>query len=100
METWKEEARRLYLIEKLKIGEVAEKVNRSRKSVSTYLNTLCCIQEAKEQRKKANAKKRVEYKREWDRANRNSIQMNVTGDTLKREHELAVMELSRERYYG
>lgn len=100
MKDWKREARYLYLVKKLNIGQVAKEVQKSRKSISTYLNTLNCIRAEKERRKKANAEKRLEYKREWDRANRNSIQMNVTGDTLRREHELAVMELSRERYYG
>ena len=97
---WKAEARRRYLIDKLNIGQTAELIGVSRKSVSQYLSTLHCFEMEKERRKQANAIQRKEYQRDWDRKNRNTINMNVTGDTLRREHELAVMELSRERYYG
>lgn len=100
MTDWKAEARRHYFIHQLNINQVAELVGKSRKSVSTYLASLNCFQMEKERRKSSNAAKRKDYKREWDRKHWVTINYNVTGDTLRREHEQAVMELSRERYYG
>lgn len=100
MNDWKQESRRLYFIEQKSINEVSEAVQKSRKSVSGYLKTLHCFKMEKERRKASNAKKRKDYQREWDRKNRNSNYMTITGDTLRREHELAIIELSRERYYG
>lgn len=100
MTDWKAEVRRHYFLNQLNINQVAELVGKSRKSVSAYLSTLNCFKMEKERRKNDNAVKRKDYKREWDRKNRVTINYNVTGDTLRREHEQAVMELSRERYYG
>lgn len=101
MNDWKQEARRQFFIEHKSINEVAEVVGKSRKSVSGYLKTLHCFNLEKERRKESNAKKRKDYQREWDRKNRSgNYMMTVTGETLRREHELAVIELSRERYYG
>lgn len=100
MSDWKADARRHYFLNKLNINQVAELVGKSRKSVSQYLLTLNCFEMEKQRRKDANAAKRKDYQREWDRKHRVTINYNVTGDTLRREHEQAVMELSRERYYG
>lgn len=100
MNDWKAEVRRHYFINQLNIIQAAELVGKSRKSVSKYLASLNCFEMEKERRKSSNAVRRKDYKREWDRKHRVTINYKVTGDTLRREHEQAVMELSRERYYG
>lgn len=100
MTDWRAETRRHYFLNQLNINQVAELVGKSRKTVSKYLATLNCFEMEKERRKNANAERRKDYKRDWDRKNRNTINMRPSGDTLRREHELAVQELSRERYYG
>lgn len=100
METWKERAKALFLVDKLNISQIAEIISVSRKSVGAYLATIPECQEEKTRRKTFNKTKRREYQREWDRNHRrNTISGNITAETLRREHELAVMELSREKYH-
>lgn len=55
-------------------------------------------QKERERRKQEHAALRPHYQREWDRRNRSFLAGAVTGETLRREHDLAAMELSRERY--
>lgn len=74
-------------------------VEKSRQSVSAYLKTLPGYREEKERRKAANAAKRRAYKTEKQKKYRASGMMAVTGETLRREHDLAALELSREIYH-
>lgn len=99
-EDWKKKADS-YFHDGLKISEIALLLNVSRQSVSAYLKTLPDYKEVKEQRKKENAKRRRIYKTEKQRTYRaeDSLIMAVTPETVRREHELAAMELSRERYH-
>ena len=52
----------------------------------------------KEQRKKANRQKRKEYQKQWDRQNRADRYTNISGESIRREHDIAAMILSAERY--
>ncbi len=100
MPDWKMRAKALFLIDKLNILQISEIVGKSRKSVGEYLSSIPECQEEKIKRKTFNKEKRREYQREWDRKHRrNTISGKVTAETLRREHELAVMELSREKYH-
>lgn len=98
MENWKERAAR-YFFDGLAVNDVAVLVEKSRQSVSAYLKSLPGYREEKARRKKANAGKRREYKTEKQRKYRASGMMAVTGETLRREHDLAALELSREIYH-
>ena len=53
--------------------------------------------EEKERRKTASQMRRRAYKREKNREYREAYSMRVTPDTMRREHEIAVMLLSHER---
>lgn len=100
MEDWKARAKALFFIDKLNIVQIAEIIEVSRKTVAKYLSSLEEFNDEKEARKLLNKDKRKDYKREWDRKHRrNTISGNITGDILRREHELAVIELSREKYH-
>lgn len=100
--SWRGQAYALFFVDHLAIKEICPIIRKTRKYVSEYLQSCEEYEAEKELRKKQNTDKRKEYQREWDRANRspsNDYGMKITGETLQREHELAVMELSAERYY-
>ena len=97
---WKEKAWKYYC-DGLKISDIALLLEVSRQSVSAFLKSRPGYQEEKERRRKENARKRRIYKTERQRTYRAEagIPMRVTAETMRREHELAVLELSRERYH-
>ena len=97
---WKEKASKYYK-DGLKISDIAVLLDVSRQSVSTFLKSQPGYQDEKARRKKENARKRRIYKTEKQRSYRaeQGLSMRVTAETMKREHELAVLELSRERYH-
>lgn len=96
---WKEKAKKMYFEDKLTISQVADIVDVSRKTVGKFLSSLPEYEKEKQDRKEANKIKRKEYQREWDRKNRNTINLRVTSDTMRREHEVAVRILSSEKYH-
>ena len=96
---WKKEAIKLFFEEKKSIVEIAMKVGVSRKSISTYLQEVPGYSEERQRRKEENGKNRKEYQREWDRKNRSgSRYTSISSDTMRREHDLAALILSRERH--
>ncbi len=98
-ENWRERAKALFLVEKLTIAQIADIVDVHRNTVAKYLHSLPEYEEAMMDRKFESHLKRVEYQRNWQRAKRNTISAKVDADTLKRDHETAVAELSREKYH-
>lgn len=99
MGNWKEEANKLYFVEHLKITEIADKLQKTRKTISEYLQSQQGFKEEKERRKAENADKRPEYKRTWERKNRQSTS-EVEVALLKRQHNIDVAVLSYERVYS
>lgn len=97
---WKEKASKYYN-DGLKISDIALLLEVSRQSVSAFLKSQPGFREEKERRKRENARKRRIYKTDKQRCYRaeQGISMQVSAETMKREHELAVLELSRERYH-
>lgn len=97
---WREKAAQYYR-DGLKISDIALLLDVSRQSVSAFLKSVPGCQEEKYRRKKENAGKRRAYKTEKQRIYREktAVPMQVTAETMRREHELAVLELSRERYH-
>lgn len=89
---WQVNARRLYFKKHLKIVTVSEMVRKSRQTVSSYLQTLPEWEAEQEYRRLESIKRRKSQKRFWDMLHR-------TEPNLKREHEIAVSILSREKYY-
>lgn len=97
---WKEKASKYYM-DGLKISDIALLLDVSRQSVSAFLKSQPGFLQEKERRKKENARKRRIYKTDKQRSYRaeQGISLQVSAETMKREHELAVLELSRERYH-
>lgn len=96
---WRIRAKALFFNEKLNIVQIADIVGVSRKTVGSYLASIDGYETERENRKLISKAKRKEYQREWDRKNRNTINYGVQGEVIRREHELAVMELSHEKYH-
>lgn len=95
---WREKARSLFFDGKKTIVEIEKELQVSRRSLSGFLQGCPGYQKERERRKQEHAALRPHYQREWDRRNRSFLAGAVTGETLRREHDLAAMELSRERY--
>lgn len=96
---WKSRAASYYR-DGLKITDIAVLLDVSRQSVGAYIRTLPDLADIKEKRRAAAAKARRSYKTEKQRVYRaTDCLMAVTPETMRREHELAAMELSREKYH-
>ncbi len=98
--SWQDKAEEYYK-DGLMIVDMEALLGVSRKSISAYLRGLPDYDKIKEERKKTADRRRRQYKTDKQRSYRlkDSTIYTVTPETLRREHELAVMELSRERYH-
>lgn len=99
MSNWKERAKALFLVEKLNISQTADIVGVSRQTVSKHIKSLPEYEAEAVRRKEQSRMDRATYKNAWQRKRRNTISHEITGDTLRREHEQAAIELSREKYH-
>ena len=95
---WKGRAEALFFVEKKSIVDIENEIGVSRKSISAHLRPCPEYEMERNRRKVANAANRTEHKRDWDRKNRPFSPGPVTQDTIRREHEMAVAILSREKY--
>lgn len=96
---WREAAESLFFVEKKSIVEIAAEIGISRRSLSAYLHSRPGYAAERQRRKTENAEKRKAYQQEWDRTHRPGGRYDaITGETMRREHELAAMILSREKY--
>ena len=95
---WQERAKALFFVEKKSIKEISIMLFKSEKSIYDYLKKIPEYKQEKEKRKKENKQKRKMYQKEWDRKNRSNRYSCINGESLKREHDLAAIILSREKY--
>ena len=95
---WQERVKALFFMEKKSIREISIMLLKSEKSIYRYLKKLPEYKQEKEKSKKANSQKRKAYQKQWDRKNRAERYTNISGESLKREHDLAAIILSREKY--
>lgn len=79
------------------IEEIAHETGISRQSISAYLKKQPGYKEERERRKAQNAAARKDYKREKNRQYR--AMGAVTAETIRREHDVAALILSREKYH-
>ena len=93
MEDWRERARALFFCKHFKICVIAEVVGKTRQTVSAYLRSLPEWNDEKLRRAEEAKRRRKIGQLKWDRSNR------AAEGAIRREHEQAVAELSRERYY-
>ena len=99
MKTWQELAKEYYFESHLSINDIAALTGVSRQSISGYLKTLPEFKKEKEKRKSENQGRRKEYKKEKTREDRSAAQTPVTAESMRREHDLAALELSHEIYH-
>ena len=96
---WREEAEHYYFECHWTYNEIEIQIGVSRKSIAEYIKTCPKFTDEITHRQEDQKEFRKAYQREWDRKHRKmSIPMGVTEDTLRREHDQAVKELSLERY--
>ena len=95
---WQERARALFFMEKKSIREISKMLFKSEKTIQNYFKKLPEYKQEKEKRKKANSQKRKAYQKQWDRKNRAERYTNISGESIRREHDVAAMILSAERH--
>ena len=95
---WQERAKALFFMEKKSIKEISKMIFKSEKTIQNYFKKLPEYKQEKEKRKKENRQKRKAYQKQWDRQNKVERYTNINGESLKREHDLAAIILSREKY--
>ncbi|MDD3137703.1 MAG: hypothetical protein PHX08_01860 [Lachnospiraceae bacterium] len=98
MTGWKEQAKHLFFDLNYTIIQVADEIKISRQTVSGFLKTLPEYEDEIRTRKEKSKNNRKEYKKEKNREYR-CQRSAVTQETMRREHEVAVMILSHEKYY-
>ena len=94
---WRAAAREQFFKEHKSIGEIARITGISRQSLSGFLKGLPGYKNERDQRKERNAFARKEYKREKNREYR--AMGAITAETIRREHNVAALILSREKYH-
>lgn len=94
---WRTEVREQFFEGGKSIEEIAKATGVSRQSISAYLKKLPDYQKERERRKAQNAAARKEYKREKNREYR--AMGAITAETIRREHDVAAVILSREKYH-
>ena len=99
MKTWKELAWSYYFESHMSINDIAATAGVTRQSVSAYLKGCEGFAGEKQDRKNENREKRKNYKREKNREYRSAACMPVTAESMRREHDLAALELSHEIYH-
>lgn len=97
MKDWKDKAYEMFFSDGLEINEIAILLEKSRRSIQGYLSICEAYEHEKEKRKIAKRAKRKEYKRQWDRENRHRYDA-VSVESIRREHDVAAMILSHEKY--
>ena len=93
---WKERAREMYFESGMRVGDIAVYLDVSRQAVSGYITSLPGYQTERERRRQRGATKRKEDKRRKNQEYRH--QDRVTGETMRKEHDMAALILSREKY--
>lgn len=93
VDKWQDEALKLYK-EGKKITDISSLIGKSRKTVSTYINSLECSPLIKEERREISKERRKAQKKQYKDKTTEAQKV-----MLKRQHEIDVMVLSREKYY-
>lgn len=94
---WRKEVEECFFKKHLSIKMIADRTGISRQSISVHLKQHPAYREERERRKKAHAEARKEYKRDKNREYR--AMGAVTSETIRREHDVAALILSREKYH-
>lgn len=94
---WRGAAREQFFERQKSIEEIARITGISRQSISGYLKRLPGYREERNRRKEQNTAARKVYKREKNREYR--AMGSVTAETIRREHDVAALILSREKYH-
>lgn len=98
MNEWKHRAEALFFVKHLDVTEIAARLSKARETVSRFINGCEGYEAEMEFRRRNRAKQRREYQRQWDENNRPNRYNDINGETLRREHELASLLLSKEKY--
>ena len=94
---WRAAASEAFFDRHKSIEEITRETGVTRQSISAYLKKLPDYQEERERREAGNAAARKDYKRQKNREYR--AMGAITAETIRREHDVAALVLSREKYH-
>lgn len=94
---WRKAAREKFFSDHKSIEDIAKETQITRQSISAYLKKLPGYQQEWERRKAKNMVARKDYKRQKNREYR--AMGAITAETIRREHDVAALILSREKYH-
>lgn len=97
MRDWRLAAREKFFHGHESIEEIARETQITRQSISAYLKKLPGYRQERERRKAENMVARKDYKRQKNREYR--AMGAITAETIRREHDVAALILSREKYH-
>lgn len=96
---WKQTARELFFGSGCSVVQIAAYTGVSRQSIAAYLKGCAGYKAERDRRRAASQAARKEYKKAKNREYR-AAGMEITADTMRREHDTAALILSRERYHN
>ncbi|MCM1104922.1 MAG: hypothetical protein NC409_12550 [Clostridium sp.] len=96
---WKQTARELFFDSGCSVVQIAAYTGVSRQSIAAYLKGCAGYAAERDRRRAASQAARKEYKKAKNREYR-AAGMEVTAETMRREHDTAALILSRERYHN
>lgn len=96
---WKQTARELFFEGGCSVVQIAAYTGVSRQSIAAHLKSYEGYSAERDRRKAASQAARREYKKAKNREYR-AAGMEVTAETMRREHDTAALILSRERYHN
>lgn len=97
--SWKKTAQELFFEGGCSVVQIAAYTGVSRQSIAAWLRGCAGYDAERGRRKTMSAGARKEYKKAKNREYR-AAGMEVTVETMRREHDTAALILSRERYHN
>lgn len=96
---WKQTARECFFDSGMNVVQIAAYTGVSRQSIAVYLKGCEGYAAERDRRKAVSAASRKEYKKAKNREYR-ATGMEITAETMRREHDMAALTLSKERYHN
>lgn len=96
---WQQTARELFFDSGCSVVQIAAYTGVSRQSIAAHLKGCAGYDAERARRSAASTAARKEYKKAKNREYR-AAGMEITAETMRREHDTAALILSRERYHN
>jgi len=93
---WRVQAKSLFLVDHAYVSEIARTLGLARETVTRFLTQLPEYPAELAYRKQRSRERRLRYKENWNKTKYAAA--TATKETIRREHDLAAIILSKERH--